>query len=368
MSNLEKRKRILKMVEKGNLSAEEALLLLEKLEPDHKSIEEKNESIVTELSTIIRSERTQSQNKGNTTSVKHSLLDFVDKAFQKIKDFDLDFNFGTSLSVRHIFSHTDVFVTDIDIDVANGSVRLIPWTERDVRVECEANVYQVDSQDEARRSFINNVLFSIEDGKLKLSVQQKKMKVNSILYVPTEVYETISVRLFNGSIDGEGLRTKNFKAKTANGKITVDGFHSDKLEVETANGHITLTDISSIHVEAETINGTIRVDGSYEKLDLQSFNGNIICNVNDTKCETVLIKSTTSNIDLFIPKQRSLMGELKTNIGNFQCDLPSIERKEEKSEVVQKYLKFKTTLNEEREPLLLDIETKTGSIIIKEKE
>ncbi|MFZ3590173.1 DUF4097 family beta strand repeat-containing protein [Bacillus sp. DJP31] len=371
MSILEERKRILKMIEEGKLSAEDAIQLLEKLENDHKIMEEKQESLVTELSTQVNWEEGGSQHKSKSAkaaSVKDSVLDFVDKAFKKLKDFDLDFNFGSSVSVTHIFQHSDVYLTDVDIDVANGSVRLIPWSERDVRVECDAQVYQVETQEEARKTFLQDVLFSIEGGKLRYSVQRKKMKVNASIYLPKEVYETISVRLFNGKIDGEQLRVKNFKAKTANGKITVTGFHTDKFEVETANGHITVTSLISQHVEAETINGTIKVDGSYKKADLQSFNGNIVCTINDAQCETALIKSTTGNVDVFVPSNRALRGEIKTNIGNLVCNLPNIERKEEKSEVVQKYLKFKTTHLEENEPLFIDIDTKTGSILIREKE
>jgi DUF4097 and DUF4098 domain-containing protein YvlB len=366
----DERQRILKMIEEGKLSANEAMALLEKLESDHKTMEEKQDTFVTELSTQVNwkeGESTYKTKSAKTASVKHSVLDFVDKAFKKIKDFDLDFNFGSSVSVQHIFQHSDVYLTDVDIDVANGSVRLIPWNEKDVRVECEAKVYQVDSQEEARKTFLQDVLFSIEGGKLRYSVQKKKMKVNATIYLPKADFESISVRLFNGQIDGEMLRVKEFKAKTANGKITVDGFDTDKFEVETANGHITVTKLTSRKIEAETINGTIKVSGSYDKADLQSFNGSIICTVNDTRCETVLVKSTTGNVDILLPKNRTVHGELKTNIGNFQCDLQNMVRKEEKVEVVQKYLMFTTNATDEREPLLIDVDTKTGSILIQEK-
>jgi DUF4097 and DUF4098 domain-containing protein YvlB len=370
MPILEERKRILKMVEEGKLSAEEAMALLERLEQDYKEMEEKQESFVTELSTQVN------WNEGNSSyqsksaksaSIKKTVLDFVDKAFKKIKDFDLDFNFGPAITVHHVFQHSDVYLTDVDIDVANGSVKLVPWTEKDVRVECEAKVYQSESQDDARKTFLQDVLFSIEGGKLRYSVQKKKMKVNAIIYLPKEQYKSISVRLFNGQIDGEKLTVKDFKAKTANGKITLASFHTDKLEVETANGHITISKLNSQKIEAETINGTIKVEGSYKNADLQSFNGNIIGTVSDARCETLLIKSTTGNVDIIVPKSRSMQGEVKTNIGNIQCEIRDTLKKEEKLEVVQKYLKFSTLPLEGTEPLLLDVDTKTGSVLIQEK-
>jgi DUF4097 and DUF4098 domain-containing protein YvlB len=370
MPILEERKRILKMIEEGKLSADEAMALLQKLEEDYKEMEEKQESFVTELSTQVNWNEGDSSYKtksAKSASIKKTVLEFVDKAFKKIKDFDLDFNFGPAISVNHVFQQTDAYLTDVDIDVANGSVRLIPWTEKDVRVECEAKVYQAESQDEARKTFLQDVIFSIEGGKLRYSVQKKKMKVNSVIYLPKELYKAISVRLFNGKIDGEQLNVKDFKAKTANGKITLTGFDTDKLEVETANGHITISKLNSQKVEAETINGTIKVEGSYKKADMQSFNGNIICTVSDARCETLLVKSTTGNVDIIVPKSRSIQGEVKTNIGNIQCDIREVLKKEEKQEVVQKYLKFSTLPLEGTEPLLIDVDTKTGSVLIQEK-
>lgn len=363
----EERKRILKMIEEGKLSAEEALPLLEALELDSKKIEEKEEMIVNEISTYVNWNEETDQSKGKTyKTVKTSVLDFLDQAVKKIKDFDLDFNFGSSVSVSHIFQHSDVYLTDVDIDVANGSIQMIPWNKRDVRVECEAKVYQVQSEEEARRSFLQDVLFSIEGGKLKYSVQKKKMKVDAKIYVPEAQYDRITIRLFNGRIDGEGLRVKEFKAKTANGKITVNRFDTQKFEVETANGHITANQLRSKKVEAETINGTIKVSGSYEKADIQSFNGNVVCTVEDSLCDTILIKSTTGNVDVIVPKNTSIQGELKSNVGSFRCDLNQLVKKEEKSEMVQKYLKFEANVGETGEPLFVDVDTKTGSILIKE--
>lgn len=52
----EERKRILKMVEDGKLSVEEALTLLEKLEKAEDTAEQKQEEIIKELSTAVKFE------------------------------------------------------------------------------------------------------------------------------------------------------------------------------------------------------------------------------------------------------------------------------------------------------------------------
>lgn len=370
MKMMEERKRILKLVEEGKLTAEEALLLIESIEEKSTSGQSQStfqEQVVSELSTNVNSEGNK-QSKKEQSSFKQSskvkFLDFIDSALKKIKDLDLDFNFGNAVEIQHIFQNSNSYINKIELDVANGSVKLVPWDEEDVRVECNAKVYKVDSQEEARKSFLQDVLFSIEGNRLIFSVQKKQMKVNAVLYIPQTDYEKVKVRMFNGPISGENLQVKEFNAKTANGSIDVKNLRSVELELETANGHIKAEGCSSQELEAETINGTLSVNGNFGKVDLQSFNGNIICALQDGEPHTAHMKTTTGNIDLFVPTHVAIDGELKTNLGSFKCEIPNMEIVEEKSEVVQKSLRFQS--NKQSEALLhVFAETKTGSVIVK---
>src|SRR5690606_144765 len=155
---------------------------------------------------------------------------------------DLDFNFGNAVEVNHIFQHTDAYINRIDLDVANGSVTIHPWDAKDVRIECDAKVYKIENQEEARQEFLREVLFSIENGKLRFAIHKKQMKVHVKLYVPQEDYEHVKVRMFNGPISGEQLVAKDLRAKTANGAITLNKCTTSSMEIETANGHIKAED------------------------------------------------------------------------------------------------------------------------------
>ncbi|MDF0728279.1 DUF4097 domain-containing protein [Cytobacillus sp. S13-E01] len=370
---VEDRKRILKLIEDGKITAEEAIILLEKLEkveisPSEKYQKSEQEEIVQELSTVVDFENHQNhkreQKSQKQASAKTKFIDFIDSALKKIKDLDLDFNFGNATEVHHIFFHSNVDINQIELDVANGSIKLVPWDEKDVRIECDGKVYKVESQDEARNTFLQDVLFSIEGGKLTFSVQKKQMKVNSILYIPQTEYEKVKVRTFNGPISGEKLHVTEFKAKTANGSIDINQFRSTEIELETANGHIKAKDCRSTALDAETINGTLDVRGSFGKVDLQSFNGNVICSLADYLSHTAHIKTTTGNIDLYVSGILAIDGELKSNLGGFKCEVPNMDIVEEKSEVVQKLLRFKAN-SDQSNRLHIFAETKTGSILVK---
>ena len=140
----EERKRILKLVEEGKMTVDEALFLIEKLEKGGVKTEEKT----TALSTNVKFEETKKQEYGNYkfNSVKDMVIDFVDTAFKKIKEFDLDLNFGQSVDINHIFHQNDAHLNQMDIDMANGSVKVVPWEQKDVRIECSAKVYRVENQ------------------------------------------------------------------------------------------------------------------------------------------------------------------------------------------------------------------------------
>jgi len=363
---MEERKRILKLVEEGKLTAEEAIILLEKLEQGPQATEPESE-IVNDLSTHVNFEQEQEKTEQTTykqTSVKNKFVDFIDSAIKKIKDLDLDFNFGNAVEVSHIFQHSNVYLQEIDLDVANGSIDIVPWDENDVRIECDAKVYKIENQHEARQAFLKDVLFSIENGKLRFLIQKKQTKVKARIFIPRKHYEYIKIRMFNGPISTNGLSVTDFRGKTANGSIKLREFNATNIELEAVMGHIEVLDTTSKDCEIETINGTVNVSGSYEKLDLQSFNGNIVSTLHDDKCHTLHVKTTAGNIDIYTPVTSSIEGELKSNLGGFLCELPNMSVVEEKSEVVQKLLRFKTNQQVGKRCYIF-ADTKTGSVMIK---
>ncbi len=349
----EERKRILKMIEEGKISAEEALSLLNELEKAQQTNEKKQEEIVNELSAVVKFDEEKKEKEDEPDlfkfqSLKDKIVDFVDSAFKKIKDFDLDFNFGQGIEISHVFQYGDVQIRNMDIDVANGSVQFIPWDQSDIRIECKAKIYRVASQEEARVNFIKDVLFNVDMGTLRFATQPKWMKVDAVIYIPLADYENVRVRMFNGPVHCENLSVKTMKVKTANGKISVQGLKGLKMEAETANGKIKIRNSAFTDLEAETLNGAIQLDGEYSHVDMQSFNGNISCKMKSENLESIEAKTITGSIYLEIPEGQAVNGELKSNLGSFSVELDGIQIIEEKSEMVQKSLCFKPVAAEKQ--------------------
>ncbi|WP_044892970.1 DUF4097 family beta strand repeat-containing protein [Bacillus alveayuensis] len=363
---MEERKRILKMVEEGKLTAEEALVLLEQLEQAEKEGKEKANKMITALSTDVyfKEAKQETSSAMKWSSFKEKILDFLDVTVKKLKDFDLDFNFGTYFDVKHIFQQDNAFFRTMDINIANGSVKLIPWNDSHIRIECEAKVYRVDSAEAARQLFLQDVLFTIDNGHLLFSVPKQQLKVHAVIYLPQAIYDSGKIRLFNGEIRGEKLQIKKLHAKTANGAIMLEQFQGEEAELETVHGAVKMTKSSVHQLEVENINGLIHVSGHYHKINLQSFSGSVECKTENIDSDTIFIKTVAGSVKLWLPTQMALDGELKTNIGGFSYNYPGITIIDEKNETIQKWLRFKVH-GDEKKSTHLYVDTKTGSVSIK---
>ncbi|AIZ61640.1 DUF4097 domain-containing protein [Bacillus sp. FSL R5-0432] len=357
---MNEKERILKLVEDGVLSAKEAITLLEKLE--------EGQSISLEKSTddhTFHEEKAGAESKGNgTENLGAKLFGWLDTAVKKVKDVDLDLNFGQSVDVEHIFQFKDASLSHLDIQLANGSLNVMPWDDRDIRAECHAKIYRAEDGEQARQQFLNQLDCGLEGDKFFIRTEKKTMKVNVTLYVPRIQYDKIKVKLFNGPIRGEKLKTKELAAKTTNGVVSFASLQAEKVGIETANGQIKLADHECGMIEVETINGLIDLRGKSESIDAQSFNGNIAVQLSDEKCRSIYAKTTTGSVDVQIPRACAVTAELKSNLGSISHDLLDAEMIKEKNETLQKEKMIKAN-QQAAHNISIFAETKTGSIQVK---
>ena len=359
----DEKKRILKLVEEGKITASEALSLLELLEAEAKQNSEKEKEIVNDLSTVVildEEEKKEQDTKKKVSSAKDMIFDFVDNVMTKVKEMDL--NFSKSTNVSHIFQHTYEPVKEIDIEVANGNIESAVWDQEDVKVECEAKVYRTDDAAEARKTLLEEVTFSIKDEKLFFVIGQKWMRVNSKLYLPKIHFDKMKVRLFNGTIQGDSLNIDQLKIKTANGKITLNDLTSLKADLETANGNIELNNIDTVKVECDTINGAIKSNGTFQEADFETFNGLISVENCGASVKLLKAKSASGAIKIVVPQNVHVSGEAKSYLGSLEVDLQGMKIVEEKNEVVQKMIKFTNELDSQTS---IYAESKTASVSIK---
>ncbi|MBB6453597.1 DUF4097 and DUF4098 domain-containing protein YvlB [Salirhabdus euzebyi] len=347
----EERKRILKMLESGAISVEEAEKMLEQ-------VEESN--FLSEHVEWEEFEKEEPQKQ----STKKKVFDFLNNTVKKIKNADLDFNFGPSIDVSHVFFYQATTFNQLQLEIENGSVDVRAWDEEDVRIECKAKVYKVNDAEQAKKLLLEQLEVHLDNKDLKIKLESKKMKADLILYVPRRAYEEGKVRLFNGPISLKGFYVNTLNCKTSNGDIELQKMKGDEWEVKAVNSDIRLVDVNVKNSEVEALTGSIQVEGEFGKLDAQLVNGSIHCKWFGELGHTGFFKTTTGSIDLNLPPHRAIDGELKTTIGSIHCDLPEHYIIRSDSEVLKKQLHFQTK-KEANATLFIEAETKTGSIKVK---
>ncbi|MFC0559320.1 DUF4097 domain-containing protein [Halalkalibacter alkalisediminis] len=365
---MEERKMILKMIEDGKITAEEGLKLLEAI--DKPGPTSQAEPQAKEVSTKVNWDEGESYReraRQSASSTTNLFTSFIESAIQKIKDVDLDFNFGPHVVVDHIFQHRDVAPTSIDVSLENGSITFKPWEEKDIRVECQAKVYRVRDTEEARRVFLQETSFRVDERKMLFHTKTKSIKVQTTVYVPRVTFSHLKLYTFNGQITGEKIDVDTFDVNAVNGALTFTGVKGKKVIAETVHGAIDFKQITIDVFDAKTINGGITIAGQVQDVDVETVNGSITYNLDDlVESGYADLKATTGSIHLFIPKSTRVEGKLKTNVGGFTVDLTDYEVLEEKKEFAQKTMNFLG--NQQSSPRLkLVAATNTGSVLIRDQ-
>ncbi|MFG6121470.1 DUF4097 family beta strand repeat-containing protein [Thalassobacillus sp. B23F22_16] len=350
----EERLRILKMIEDGTISAEEGSKLLDALNTDEQT---HTVSKQVDWENGAKSEKKQPDKK------KKNIMDYVEQAFQKIKNADFDLNFGDYVEVSHIYQNVDDSYDRLTLSIANGSLTLKSWKESATRVECEAKVYQAEDYDAAKKSLLKQVDFKVADNNFTLSLEEKKIKADVTVYVPESLYEKVHAKLFNGAISLERLELHDMELKTSNGSIHLDRVNGVDGDIETSNGTIHVKGSSFDELEADTINGSVKLSGDFGKLDASTVTGGVTCEYFGDKAHTGFFQTTTGSINVHLPHHVKVDGKLQTNMGSLKCNLDHAKIYKEKNEVVRKELLF--VINEQKEKeYYLEAETKTGSVTV----
>ncbi|RBW71185.1 DUF4097 family beta strand repeat-containing protein [Bacillus taeanensis] len=356
----DEKKMILKMVEDGKISVEEAERLL-KAVGEKEAL--KDEEPVSSLSTYIdmesKKEKTESYKQSSSVS---KVTQFLGSLVQKIKDVDLDFNFGPSEAVNHIFHQEVKDLQDLHVSLKNGDVHFVPWEQAHVQIDCKAKVYKVTNSKEARQKFLREAVVSVKNNSLSFICHEAEIKAAATIFIPMKVYETIAVKMFNGHVSGKNMNVEKLKIKTVNGNLAFTNIKSHEGNFETANGALEVEDSVFHKVELETVNGAIKAAGCFKEIEAESLNGAIIIEMKHDGI--VNVKSMTGSVNVCVPEKFRVDGELKSAVGALSCELSSFEIEEEKKEMAARFLKFYANKEFEKQ-ITITANSKAGSISVK---
>lgn len=374
----EERKRILDSVEKGSISAQEALVLLEALgnetgnttgptkqveQPTHSS--HSNKESHTKSSTSSQADDFMEDIKRDFSQFGDRFMQLMQSAVGKMKSFDFDMPFGEPMEFHHTINKEEVDFNNISADLANGKLEIYPSQDGKLRAECHVKVYRSSSEEEGKREFHDKFVFVVDQQKLRIISDLKTTSVNIVLYIPKAKYDSISVRLFNGAFNGKHLETDRLKVKTANGKIELKDCSFEDGEIQTANGAILVKDAKGNKIDAETINGRIYIDGLLKNIEAQSVNGHVALTTKNTEATKIEGLAVAGSVEIYVPSSVALNGEVSSNFGKMDVALPDVTRLNEQDHFLQKNIRFTKDLEGSSAPLYIKGEAKTGSILVR---
>ncbi|MGE7986161.1 DUF4097 family beta strand repeat-containing protein [Lysinibacillus fusiformis] len=380
------RQRILELVEKGTISAQEAITLLEALEQSGKSTQNvmddvSKESQSTDKESLFE-EKSKDGDKKKEDFMKHFqdemqdfrkdltqigslFMDMMNTAVKKVKEFDVASPFGDKFEFTHTEEVAAADVESIIAELPNGNFSLESNEGDTIQVICKVKAPLMnDSEEETRNHFLEQFVVKEDEHSLRILSQLKLVQVNAKVLVPKDKLEKLSVRLMNGSVSLQDTDVEELKLKTLNGAIKGTKFSFGKAEVDSSNGSIELTKVRGKDLEAETLNGRVYLDGALDEVEAKSVNGHVVVTTCSTNSSKIKAQTVAGAVELYVPRTISLSGKVVTNFGKVDVGIHDVSKMESQDQFLSKVVRFDKEV-EHANRLFIEGESKTGAVLIR---
>lgn len=263
---------VLKMLEEGKITAEEAAKLLDALEgsrsPYEKGyrkgdLQEKwkekikkmdilsgiSEEVEKGLEEIDKKVEKIVQKDWGSSVVEKILNFFVDVGSQK---FEKEFEF------KNVGENTS-----LDVKVSNGKVTVEGWEEDHIYVDVKCT---------AKSKGDGEIYVNYNEGLLEVKESTEVRSSEIEIYLPFIKYKDIRLEVVNGRIVIEDIESKNLVLETVNGIIVLENVAFEVGEFSTVNGRISLEDLKvnpgNSMLKAEVTNGVINIELGGEDIEV----------------------------------------------------------------------------------------------------
>ena len=266
----------------------------------------------------------------------------------------------------HEFNYPDSMASIIDVKVANGDVVFKTWQGQDIKVETDIKIFGKIDSDTPFEAFAKRSTIDVTDEKILFHIPNKRVRCDMTFYLPERVYDHTAIKLLNGTVRMEEFEGKDIYIKCTNGDICFEKVKATMIETEGVNGKVSILDSTTRDLIVSSINGGIVVQGGFKGADLSTVNGTVKVTVVGTDVQRLEASSVNGAVKVSVPKQLSIEGNAKSNLGTIQNRMEKLEIIKEKKDRTNQLLEFRR-LNE-GDPVMLTVSTTTGTIFLKDSE
>ncbi|HHT42994.1 MAG TPA: DUF4097 family beta strand repeat protein [Firmicutes bacterium] len=329
----QERRMILRMLEEGKITAEEAEALLNALgdgegstesEPQEDPwvrVEKMGEDFASKVEVAVeRFSRSLEHNVSDKlTKLPKILAKFPFLGFEESQEF--------TQVVRGPVAAGDVI--SIDLSNVNGPLRLQGWSEDYYQLTL---VQRLKGRD---RELLRSRLYEVDWADNALMTEFK-------LDIPSFMDRTISVHLMvpegrtyavtlmsqNGSLRVENLKGTTVSLESINGSVELRSVQARSIEGTAHNGACEMDGVEAEEIRHELGNGSYRMSVSARVLDLVTTNGTINLRVPEVQgSSSYRLRTTNGSVNVSLPARMDLGAalNLQTSVGRVSAELGSLE-------------------------------------------
>lgn len=348
---MEEKMMILKMLQEGKITAEEAHKLLEAVDKgssvnesetrrNERKIEEKMQELQQKASKVAE----KLGSKLNASAEKLNSEKFGDDFAKKMESFGNDIadsavKFSDRL-INYLGNYIDIgydkyqynknFIyqvadnADIRIDTSNFAVILNPTEESNLFLNLYIN--------SSTPNLVIDEYFVVSEnsGSYSFKTQFPSRTWGKIeLFVPKHL-NNLNIITTNGKCELNDITANSIESNTSNGKVCLTRCQSKTIDAVTSNGKVQALETTAAFADFKTSNGRIDIQScKYDKLDAQTSNGSIVLDgINKFSSVEGSYNLRTSNgkIAIMLGGSESIacMVEAATSLGSISVDLPQL--------------------------------------------
>lgn len=402
---MDSKERILKMLEEGKISSEEAVRLMEAMDkkeaPDqedtqrttdkeqhgkaHKTQADKDESwdggAINDLFQQFMGEVNKYVNTDKANETYRDLNEKASSAFSNVKDrfegqkqttqvyntFEKAFDSVKNANIDSMFSQgaknrlietVDQPFSNVSIDITNGDIKIVP-TDRVTTAKFEVTPFY--RKLDKKKNYFQDIICEVKNDELMIVSDIRGAKVNVELQLNPSLVKRLIVSGSNGEVS---IRDKEFKDLTIdilNGDITLDDTLSNHGFIRTSKGNIKVNEGSYGNLELVSMVGTVNTEDFNAKDVTVSANGAVNLALKSSM-ESATINTNVGSVNVSVPQGRELEGRLSTVVGQINYP-PEVDARYMKHQDFG--LKEVMLVNDTDESgLFLEVSTKFGSVTL----
>ncbi|MCG1010165.1 DUF4097 family beta strand repeat protein [Salinicoccus sp. ID82-1] len=381
---MDNKDRILKMLEEGKITSEEALRLLDAMESksdqDQTSHQQAGagrkssrrqtsdgpkdvfQQFVNEFQKYVNSDKAneafnQVKNKMESQKQTAQLYKTFEKAFDGVKNSTIDSMFTQGSKNRLIETVEDSY-SNVSIDITNGNVKVVP-TDKVTTAKFEVTPFYRKLDND--RNYFQDIICEVKNDELLIFSDIRTARVNVELQINPSIINRLIVSGSNGNVSIESQEFSDLTVDLLNGNIELDAVSSNNAFVRTSRGNIDVREGAHGALEMISMLGTVNTETLNAQDVTVSSNGSVNISLQE-HTESATINANMGSININVPHGRALEGRLSTVVGQINYP-PDLDVRFMKSQDIG-FKELMLVNQSDDKAMLLEVGTKFGSVTL----